>query len=167
MPASVDQQVRSSEPLALPTTPSRHLMPFLRITHRSLALSGLMTFALLAPAGSATTASRPAPPLVLVESRPLETSLGDPSLPATAGVWLEMIGAARTTLDLEEYYLSERPGEALSPVLEAIGAAAARGVRVRLLLDSRMHRTYPLPADSLARIPNVSVRVVDYQRLAG
>jgi phosphatidylserine/phosphatidylglycerophosphate/cardiolipin synthase-like enzyme len=102
-----------------------------------------------------------------VETRPLETSLGDPSLPATAGEWLDLIGAARSTLDLEEYYLSERPGEALSPVLQAIGAAAARGVRVRLLLDARMHRTYPLPADSLAKIHNVSVRVVDYQRLAG
>jgi phosphatidylserine/phosphatidylglycerophosphate/cardiolipin synthase-like enzyme len=141
-------------------------MRILRITLWSLALRGLIALALPAPAGSAVSASRPPPPLVLVESRPLETTLGDPSLPATAGEWLDMIGAARTTLDLEEYYLSERPGEALSPVLEAIGAAAARGVRVRLLLDAKMHRTYPMPADSLAKIPNVSVRVVDYGRLA-
>lgn len=142
-------------------------MPILRITHRSLVLRGLLTLALLALAGGAVSASRTVSALALVETRPLETSLGDPSLPATAGEWLDLIGAARSTLDLEEYYLSERPGEALSPVLQAIGAAAARGVRVRLLLDARMHRTYPLPADSLAKIHNVSVRVVDYQRLAG
>src|SRR5262245_39881714 len=78
-----------------------------------------------------------------------------------------MIRSAKSTLDLEEYYLSERPGEALSPVLQALGAAAGRGVRVRLLLDSRMHRTYPQPADSLGKITNLSVRVVDYARLAG
>jgi phosphatidylserine/phosphatidylglycerophosphate/cardiolipin synthase-like enzyme len=126
-----------------------------------------MGFALLVSSSGAMGASRSAPPLLLVESRPLETSLGDPALPPTASEWLDMIHAAHATLDLEEYYLSERPGEALSPVLQAIGAAAGRGVRVRLLLDARMHRTYPQPADSLARIPNVSVRVVDYQRLAG
>src|SRR5262245_48467170 len=147
--------------------PSRHLMRILRITLWSLALSGLIALALLAPAGGAMSASRTAPPLVLVETRPLETSLGDPSLPATTGEWLDMIGSARTTLDLEMFYLSERPGEALSPVLAAIGAAAARGVQVRLLLDSRMHRTYPMPADSLGRIPNLSVRVVDYRRISG
>jgi phosphatidylserine/phosphatidylglycerophosphate/cardiolipin synthase-like enzyme len=77
-----------------------------------------------------------------------------------------MIGGARATLDLEEYYLSERPGEALSPVLQAVGAAAARGVHVRLLLDSRLHRTYPQPADSLGKLPNLQVRAVDYGRLA-
>lgn len=141
-------------------------MPILRITLWSLALRGLTALALLASPGSAR-ASRTGPPLVLVETRPLETSLGDPSLPATTGEWLDLIGGARSTLDLEEYYLSERPGEALSPVLKAIGAAAARGVKVRLLLDARMHRTYPMPADSLGKIPNLSVRVVDYQRIAG
>ncbi len=140
-------------------------MPFLRITHRSLVLHTLIAAALLAsssgPVGAAPSA------LTLVESRPLETALGDPALPATAPQWLEMIQSAQTTLDLEEYYLSERPGEALSPVLQAIGAAASRGVHVRLLLDSRMHRTYPQPADSLGKIPNLSVRIIDYGRLAG
>jgi phosphatidylserine/phosphatidylglycerophosphate/cardiolipin synthase-like enzyme len=126
-----------------------------------------MALALLAIPSGATSASRTGAPLVLVETRPIETSLGDPALPATAGEWLDMINAARSTLDLEEYYLSERPGEVLSPVLKAIGAAAARGVQVRLLLDARMHGTYPMPADSLGKLPNVSVRVVDYRRIAG
>jgi len=40
-------------------------------------------------------------------------------------------------------------------------------VRVRLLLDRRMHDTYPMPADSLARLPGVEVRSVDFGPLAG
>jgi phosphatidylserine/phosphatidylglycerophosphate/cardiolipin synthase-like enzyme len=78
-----------------------------------------------------------------------------------------MIRSARRTLDLGEFYFSHRPGEALQPVLDEIGRAAARGVRVRLLLDAAMSRTYPQPADSMARLANVSVRRVDYRRLAG
>ena len=127
----------------------------------------LAVCALLCPWTPALGAAGAPRSFVLVETRPLETQLGDPGLPSTSQEWLDMIHSARTTLDLEEYYLSERPGEALSPVLQAIVEAAHRGVRVRLLLDQRMHRTYPQPADSLGRIPNLSVRVVDYHRLAG
>jgi phosphatidylserine/phosphatidylglycerophosphate/cardiolipin synthase-like enzyme len=70
-------------------------------------------------------------------------------------------------VDLEHFYLSRKPGEALDPVLDEIGRAAARGVKVRLLLDAGMHRTYPQPADSLGALANVSVRTVDYRRIAG
>jgi phosphatidylserine/phosphatidylglycerophosphate/cardiolipin synthase-like enzyme len=118
----------------------------------------------------ATPAAPPAAPVPAVqlgETRPIETMLGDPSLPTALDVWLAMINGARRELDLEHFYLSRKSGEALDPVLKAIGRAAARGVRVRLLLDASMHRTYPQPADSLGRLKNVSVRVVDYHRLAG
>jgi phosphatidylserine/phosphatidylglycerophosphate/cardiolipin synthase-like enzyme len=78
-----------------------------------------------------------------------------------------MIRSAGRTLDLEHFYFSDRPGESLQPVLDEIGRAAARGVRVRILLDSGMSRTYPQPADSFAHLPNVTLRTVDYHRLAG
>jgi phosphatidylserine/phosphatidylglycerophosphate/cardiolipin synthase-like enzyme len=78
-----------------------------------------------------------------------------------------MIRGARRTLDLEHFYLSHRPGEALEPVLAEIGRAAKRGVRVRLLLDGAMYRTYPRTADSLGRLANVQVRRVDWRRAAG
>ena len=103
----------------------------------------------------------------LVESRPVEYALGDPALPATLDVWLELVRGARARLDIEQFYLSSWPGEPLEEVLDALGAAARRGVRVRLLLDARMHATYPLPADSLARLPGFEVRLVDFRRLAG
>ena len=108
-----------------------------------------------------------APVFQLGETRPLETTLGDATLPSAASVWVEMLKGARERIDLEHFYLSRKPGEALDPILDEIGRAAARGVKVRLLLDRGMHRTYPQPADSLATLPGVSVRLVDYRRLAG
>ncbi len=127
----------------------------------------LSSLLLLAALTSAAFAASAPPALELGESRPAGTTLGNPALPEATAVWLEMIGSARQTLDLEHFYLSHFPGESLGPVLDAIGAAAARGVRVRLLLDARMSKTYPQPADSLDGLPNVEVRRVDYGRLAG
>jgi phosphatidylserine/phosphatidylglycerophosphate/cardiolipin synthase-like enzyme len=113
-----------------------------------------------APAGQA-------PPIQLGESRPLETALGDPSLPTAADTWLDMIRGAKTSVDLEEFYLSRKAGEALDPVLDELGRASARGVKIRLILDAGMHKTYPQPADSLGKLANFSVRTIDYHRIAG
>jgi len=123
--------------------------------------------ALLALAALAAGPRPPAPRLTLGETRPLETALGDSTLATARELWLDMIRNARTSVDLEHFYLSRKPGEALDPVLDELGRAAARGVRVRLLLDRGMHRTYPQPADSLGRLAGVSLRLVDYRRLAG
>lgn len=120
---------------------------------------------LLAAARAVAATSPPA--VELVETRVVETALGNPALPETRAVWLEMIGGAKHTLDCEQFYFSTWPGEPMDPIVDAIGAAAKRGVRVRLLLDARMARTYPKPADSLARLANVEVRRVDFGRLGG
>jgi len=108
-----------------------------------------------------------APPVELAETRPVETTLGNPALPAAQAVWLDMIAGAEQTLDLEQFYLAHWPTEPLAPVLDAIGAAAARGVRVRLLLDRGMAATYPSPADSLGRLPGIELRLIDFRALAG
>ncbi len=132
---------------------------------RSLLVAG---FILLAPAPAAVAADGSAvPPIVLAGTRPLETTLGDSTLATAQSAWLDMIHGARQTLDIEQFYLSDQPGEALSPVLRAVGEAARRGVRVRLLLDASMARTYPQPADSLGRLENVQLRTVNYRRIAG
>jgi phosphatidylserine/phosphatidylglycerophosphate/cardiolipin synthase-like enzyme len=107
------------------------------------------------------------PPLTLGESRPLETKLGDPAIPAAAGVWVDMIRGAKHSLDLEEFYFTNRRGEALAPVVDEIGRAAARGVKVRLLLDAGFFNTYPQPAESIGALPNVELRLVNYRKLAG
>jgi phosphatidylserine/phosphatidylglycerophosphate/cardiolipin synthase-like enzyme len=78
-----------------------------------------------------------------------------------------MIRGAKRTLDIEQFYLSTWPGEPMEDVLAEIGAAAKRGVRVRLVLDARMRRTYPQPADSLGAIPGIEVRSIHMGRIAG
>ena len=137
-----------------------------RPARRAVLLVLLAAGAVAACAGAPRTGAAP-PPVRLVESRPVDYALGDPAIPATLDTWLGLIRGARTSLDIEQFYVSTWPDEPLEEVLAALGEAARRGVRVRLLLDARMHGTYPLPADSLARLPGFAVRLVDFRRLAG
>lgn len=116
---------------------------------------------------AAPVSAAPRPAVELGETRPVETTLGNPAIRDARTVWIEMIRGAKRSLDLEHFYLSHRPGESLQPVLDEIGRAAKRGVRVRLLLDAGMYRTYPRTADSLATLRNVQVRRLDVRRLMG
>jgi len=135
---------------------------------RLAATLGAVALAAAFASRAAATDPAPAPPPVqLVETRPIESVLGNPALPTALDTWLALIRGARKSLDLEEFYLSTWPGEPMEPVLAELGAAARRGVTIRLLLDARMHRTYPQPADSLARLPGFAVRTVDFGRIAG
>jgi HKD family nuclease len=128
-----------------------------------MLLRPMLAFALLAHAGVALAA----PPVQLVETRPVESGLGNPALPAPQAVWVEMIRGAKRSLDIEQFYLSTWPGEPMDKILDAIGEAAKRGVRVRLLLDARMHGTYPQPADSLASVPGIEVRFIRLGPISG
>ena len=135
----------------------------------ALVRSLLVAFCIVvapSPVAVAADAAAP-PPILLAGTRPPETTLGDSTLATAQAAWLDMIEGARQTLDIEQFYVSEQPGEALSPVLQAVGEAAKRGVRVRLLIDGAMARTYPQPAESLGRLENVKLRIVDYRRIAG
>lgn len=116
---------------------------------------------------STPAAGAPAPPVGLVETRPIEAVLGNPTLPSTLGTWWKLFEGAQQTIDIEQFYLSTWPHESMDDVLGALGAAGKRGVRVRLLLDASMYRTYPRTADSLAKVPGFAVRLVDFRRLAG
>jgi phosphatidylserine/phosphatidylglycerophosphate/cardiolipin synthase-like enzyme len=107
------------------------------------------------------------PPVELAETVPVESGLGNPTLASAHDVWVEMIRGAQQSLDIEQFYLSDWPGEPMRDVLDAIGAAAKRGVRVRLMLDARMYKTYPQPADSLGTLGNLEVRLIDIGRIAG
>jgi phosphatidylserine/phosphatidylglycerophosphate/cardiolipin synthase-like enzyme len=125
-------------------------------------------------AGAAHASARPAhaapkitPAVQLVETVPIETTLGNPELIPTQTAWLEIIRGARHRLDIEQFYLSNLAGEPLEAVLAAIRDAARRGVRVRLLLDRHMHATYPQPADSLGLIHGIETRTIDFGALAG
>lgn len=125
--------------------------------------------AVLSAAGEDTGGPAPAQveELELVESVPVETGLDNATIRNTSEVWLEMIGRAAKTIDLEQFYVSNVPGEPLEDVLAAIIAAAKRGVRVRLVVDAGMYRTYPEMVDSLAATENIGVRKIDMRRVGG
>ncbi len=103
----------------------------------------------------------------IVESTPVGTILDNSDIRNTQKVWIEMIGSAQTSLDLEEFYVSNEPGKMLEGVLGAIYKAADRGVKVRLIVDARMYKTYPHSVDSLGQYRNIETRRIDFGRLAG
>lgn len=103
----------------------------------------------------------------LVESVPVETSLDNPDIRNTHDVWLEMIRGAARTLDLEQFYISNKNGEPLEDIIRAIEQAAERGVLVRIIADMRFSKTYPETLERLSRQKGIAVRIIDYGKLAG
>ncbi len=115
----------------------------------------------------ALPAALPAPEFEVVTSTPLETAISRAGTRDAAAVWLEMIGGARHSLEIAEFYMASEKGEALEPVIEAVLAAARRRVRVRILSDAAMAATYP---ETLARFQgraNIQTRLFDWRKLTG
>jgi phosphatidylserine/phosphatidylglycerophosphate/cardiolipin synthase-like enzyme len=116
---------------------------------------------------SARPASEPAArPVELVETVPIETTLDHPDLRDAADVWLEMIAGARTSIDLAQFYASNEKASRLEPIVQALEAALARGVRVRFLAEQGFVKTYP---DTLERLAHAgaSVRHLDLKPVRG
>jgi phosphatidylserine/phosphatidylglycerophosphate/cardiolipin synthase-like enzyme len=127
------------------------------------AIRSLATIALVLLLGPIALAQD----IEIVESTPLGTTLDNPDIRDASDVWVEMIDRAQHRLDLEQFYVSNSPGSALERVLLAIQRAAARGVRVRLVVDARMYKTYPQTVDSLGAMPNCEARRIDFNKVAG
>ncbi|MCX7920340.1 MAG: phospholipase D-like domain-containing protein [bacterium] len=107
------------------------------------------------------------PDFELVESVPIETVLDNPNIRNTAEVWLEMINGAKKTLDIEQFYISNEPNESLEPIIQAIISAGRRGVQVRIIAEMKFYKTYPETLDRLKQAKNISVRLIDFGKLAG
>lgn len=107
------------------------------------------------------------PPVQVVLTVPLETNLGVPGALDSQKVWLDMIGDAKNTLDLEQFYVSDQAGEPLAPVLAAIQEAGKRGVKVRLLVDSKFYQTYPDSVKQIGATANSEARTIDYSTYGG
>ncbi len=111
----------------------------------------------------------------LVATTPIETTLGQGSFADTQETWLAMIAGARQRLEFEHFYASERPPaedgrqerSRLTPVIEAIEAAAERGVRVRFLASERFRETYPETLGRLAERDGIEVRFLDLGERTG
>lgn len=121
-------------------------------SHLSLLLAGTLAFA---------QAPRPA----LVQSVPVGTNLEDPRMPLARDVWPEMIRSATRTLDLAHFYVTNGPDpktSPLEPTLAALEAAGARGVRIRILLATRMLDQDPVSVARLRKIPGAQFRAFDF-----
>ncbi|TFG79714.1 MAG: phospholipase [Chrysiogenales bacterium] len=117
------------------------------------------------------TAMIPAPSassiVEVVSCVPLETSISRAGTRDAALVWLEMIQGARRSIDIAEFYLSGKKGQALDPLIEALLAAGRRGVRVRVLSDAAMASTYPETLKRFRARPNILTRLFDWKKLTG
>ena len=136
-----------------------------RVVRRAAGVAALSCFAValfgaVAAAGGEAAAASPAV-LELVETSPIETTLDHPDLREAHVVWQEMIAGARTSLDFAHFYATSEPGSRLEPIIRAVEAAAARGVRVRFLFDELFYHKEPATVDALASRPGVEVRRLD------
>ncbi len=103
----------------------------------------------------------PFPDFEIVESIPVETSLDNPEIRNTAEVWLEMINGAKKTLDIEQFYISNKLGEPLEDVILTIEKAAKRGVKVRIIVENNMAKTYHETLKRLKENENIKVRIIN------
>jgi len=107
----------------------------------------------------------------LVETTPVETSLGSDDIPETHEVWGEMFRSAKERIDLAFFYASNRPEEPergrLEPLIVELEEAAARGVEVRFLSDVKFYDTYPRTLDRLKAIEGIDTRLYDIRERTG
>jgi phosphatidylserine/phosphatidylglycerophosphate/cardiolipin synthase-like enzyme len=121
----------------------------------------LLLAALLGSGAPQAGAQTPLPATRLVQSIPAETDLADPVLTFAKDEWVDMIRQAKTRVEAAEFYVTNRPGSALEPVLKELEAAGARGVKVRFLLSARMLDQDPASVARLRAIPGAELRSFD------
>ncbi len=103
--------------------------------------------------------------LQIVESVPQETVYGSTMTLRPVETWVDMIKGAKKTLDIGVFYIATEKGEAMEPVLKAIADAGARGVKVRVMVDSKMYGSNAAGPDFLKKQKNVEVRVIDFNKI--
>lgn len=104
----------------------------------------------------------------LVYTAPVETALQAGDLRNTAQVWQQMFDAAKTRIDLGQFYVANEQGSLLDGVLQHLKAAGERGVKIRFLMEEKGIRiSTPETLEQLKAIPNLELRIIPYQRLSG
>lgn len=135
------------------------------MTRQRLLLACVCLLATLPAA--ATPGPPPATDFRIVQSVPKATVIGEPGVPRTQQVWLQMIGAAQHRIDIAAFYIADKPGEALAPVLDALVAKAKAGVKLRILLDHTFQKQSQAAIERLRKVPNVELRILPVDKLTG
>ena len=104
----------------------------------------------------------------IVESIPLETNLENDEIRNTEIVWLEMINNAKKTIDIEQFYIANEKDKPLENIIEAIEIRAKKGVKVRIIAENKMAKTYPETINRLNKIDNIEVRILSaFEKIHG
>jgi phospholipase D3/4 len=132
-------------------------------------LGGIACLLMAVPLTLRADGETPASDFQIVESVPQATAYGEPGVPHTEDVWLEMIGHAQRSIDIAAFYIADKPGEALSPVLDALVARAKAGVEVRVLVDRTFlkQKENQQGVDRLRAIHGIDIRVLPVDTLTG
>lgn len=111
--------------------------------------------ALVAPPGGTT----------LVQTFPIETDLHMPGIPEAHTEWLNAIRGAKKEIRIEEFYVANRPGSRLEPILQALEERGRAGVKIYVLLDQTMIQNDVPSFDRLKAIPNAQVRIYPLKQI--
>ncbi|MFA6093341.1 MAG: phospholipase D-like domain-containing protein [Elusimicrobiota bacterium] len=125
-------------------------------------LSACFAFGLLA---TSAFAAFTVPGFELVSSWPVETSLEPAGLRTAAQVWPEMIASSKKTLDIAQFYVTNKLGEPLEPVISQLRKAGERGVRIRFIAERKMSPSSMEGFELLRTIPNLELRVIDFSAI--
>jgi len=129
-----------------------------------------MVRAVLAALLLATVPVRAASVVRVVGTAPAGSGLESPGIVRALDFFPELFAGAESTIDIAQmymlYYEPASPGRALDVLYDGLIAAARRGVRVRILLDSATAESNPGPAygriaDFLGRVAGIEVRFCD------
>jgi phosphatidylserine/phosphatidylglycerophosphate/cardiolipin synthase-like enzyme len=107
------------------------------------------------------------PGFELVYSFPSETTLEEADLRQAQDVWPEMFDAAKKTIDIEQFYVTPSTGEPLEQTMAALERAAARGVKIRVILEKKFEKN---SLDGIARLkamPNLDLRILEWSKVNG
>lgn len=103
----------------------------------------------------------------IVESVPEATNYGEPGIARTQTAWIEMIKGAKQSIDIAAFYITDKLGSALSPVLDALIDRAGAGIRVHLLVDQSFLKNDHADVDRLRKVTGIEVRVLPVDTLTG
>ncbi len=90
-----------------------------------------------------------------------------PDIEDARDVWPEIINHAHHSVEIASFYVRASGTEALESTLKAIQSAAARGVQVRMLLDSKLAGSYQPSIRRLQAMHGVQVAVWDAEKILG
>jgi phosphatidylserine/phosphatidylglycerophosphate/cardiolipin synthase-like enzyme len=107
------------------------------------------------------------PDFQIVESVPQATIYGEPGVPRTGDVWLEMVKGAKLSIDIAAFYITDQKGSLFTPVLDALVEQAGAGVKIHLLVDETFLKNDHAEVDRLKSISGIEVRVLPVDKLTG